>query len=88
MNFPSDFIPDNFVLGAVSLPMLFGCLGWQIGVIRTDWWSERPVAGRITGSLYHWCMSVRIRSKIAEPCVGFLTVCFNEECLHKSLWSK
>jgi hypothetical protein len=54
MNFPSDFIPDNFVLGAVSLPMLFGCLGWQIGVIRTDWWSEKPVAGRITGSLYHW----------------------------------
>ena len=41
--------------------------------------------GRISGSLYHLCMFERIKSKIAQPRVGCLTVCFREQCLHNTL---
>ena len=48
---------------------------------NTELWSLRPIGGRTRGVLQKFDMFVRIKSNIAFPLVGCLTICFNVKCL-------
>ena len=48
---------------------------------NTELWSLRPTGGITKGMLQKSDMFVKIKSKIAFPLVGCLTICFKVKCL-------
>ena len=47
----------------------------------TELWSLRPIGGRTRGVLQKFGIFVKIKSNIAFPLVGCLTICFSVKCL-------